>query len=422
MLGDNYLNFDEEEEFSQLIPKCEEAYENGTLLSLNFSEEEYEFLINHFVDEMDDDIVYALTQMAYMQHPYSSDLILRYADVLIVNRELDKALEILNAQMAYDTINPDIYFLLSRAYIKKLDRESAIRFLEKALALSPENRYDMLITAAQDYIDIGEYEDALLLLKRAEHFWPDNPELINDIAFCHERMGNLKESMIYYNKYIDIDPFNDNVWFNIGTIYARESDIPKANEAFDYAEALNPNNSSVLFNKAILCINSGRYDDGIDIFNQFLALEPDNIFALSGIADAYLAKDKLDESSELFIKVLKIDPLNIDANTGLAFIKMVKHDSDGALFYLREVMDDDNTDFHFLVSELLKAYKRTRNEEFLVYYLCALYRIKESELFMIYLEILVTYDRVWLAKLFELIPDLKKDDTVTQHINFIRKN
>ncbi len=46
----------------------------------------------------------------------------------------------------------------------------------------------------------------------------------------------------------------------------------------------------------------------------------------------------------------------------------------------------------------------------------------EIELFYIYLEILLTYGPVWLAKLYELIPELKEDDSVTKHIIKIKKN
>jgi len=197
--------------------------------------------------------------------------------------------------------------------------------------------------------------------------------------------------------------------------------FPKATEAFDYAIALNPDNSSVLYNKAILLVNNGKYDEGIETFRSFLKIEPNNLFALIGIADAYLAKDKLDDAITYFRMVLDIDSDNLDANTGTAYINMLRHEQHEALTCLRKVIGDDRTDFLFLITELLTSYKRTKNPEFLVYYLVSLYNTKESGLFNIYLEMLVAYDELWLARLFELIPSLKRDDTVTKQINKIKK-
>ncbi len=421
MFNDDFLNFDEQEEFSDLISRCESAYEDGTLENMKFSEEEFEHLINSFIDEMEDDMVYTLTRMGYNQHPYSLELTIRYADVLIVNREPDKAKEILDKQFSIDSGNSDIHFLLARVFIKKGDFVTANDYIESALSLSGNESLDMLLTAAQDYIDIANFKNAIKLLERAEKSATDNYEIINDLAFCYERSDMLEKSLLYYEKYLDIDPFNDNVWFNVGTIHARELNFAKALEAFDYAIALNPDNSSVLYNKAILLVNGGNYDQGIETFESFLKLEPGNIFALTGIADAYLAKDRLDDSLTFFRMVLSTDKESIDANTGIAYISMLQHNISEALVSLRKVIGDEKTDYNFLSSELLSSYKRTKNPEFLVYYITSLFFLKDSSLFFIYLEMLVAYDEVWLARLFELIPSLNKDDSVKKHINKVKK-
>lgn len=421
MVGDDFLNFDEEEEFADLVSKCESAFEDGTLKNLRFSEEQFEYLINNFIDEMDDEIVYVLTSMGYNQHPYSTEMTIRYADVLIVNSDSERALEILNKQLSLDSGNSDIHFLLARVFIKKGDNQSAMEYIESALSLTTNEGLDMLLTAAQDYIDLASFKNAINLLERAEKIAPDNYELINDLAFCYERSDMLTKSLHYYEKYLDIDPFNDNVWFNIGTIYAREGNVAKATDAFDYAIALNSDNSSVLYNKAILLVNSGKYDEGIKTFEDFLKIEPDNLFALTGIADAYLAKDRLEDAISYFRVVLKFDTENLDANTGVAYISMLRHEQSDALTCLRKIIGDDRTDYLFLITELLNSYKRTKNPEFLVYYLVSLYNTKESELFKIYLELLVSYDELWLARLFELIPSLKRDDSITKQINKIKK-
>ncbi len=421
MVGDEFYNF-EEETFSELISKCEEAYDQGTLEALHFTEEEFEFLINHFIDEMDDDIVYIITGMGYKQHPYSTDLVIRYADVLIVNGETDEAIEILLKQISLDPSNSDIHFLIARVYIKKEDRETTSQYLESALSLTTTDGIDMLLTASQDYIDSYMYEHAVDLLKRAESMAPKHQELINDLAFCYERMGLFELSMSYYQKYLDIDPFNDNVWFNVGTIYARELKFNKAIEAFDYAIAINPENSSVFYNKAILLVNSDQYDQAIATFSSFLELEPYNLFALSGIGYAYLAKDKIEDAEKYFKLAMAEDSLYTDAVTGMAYIGMIRQDDESTKLYLNRVIGGFETDYSFIIGELLTTYKRTKNPEILIAYLTALYNLKELELFYIYIEILLAYDSVWLAKLYELVPELKIDDSVIKRINKIKKN
>ena len=420
MIGDDFPSFSEEEDYENQISKCEDAFEKGELSLLNFSEEEFDYLIGYFIEEGDDSLVYELTKTAYTRHPYSSDLIVRYADVLIVNREVDKAIEILNNQIGLDSSNSDIYFLLGRAFLRLNQHSEAKENVFKAISLNGEEAVDMLTTAAQDYIDLTEYEIAMGFLKEAEKLDENNPELYNDLAFCLERTDKFDESLKYYEKYLDADPFNESVWFNVGTIHARLEQFDKSIEAFDYALALDPDNSSVLFNKAIVFVNLERYEKAIVTFNEFLTHEPDNFFAIIGIADAYLANDQIEESTRFFQKAVEIDMENVEANSGLAYISMLKQDDFSALVYLRRIFGSEKVDYQFLDTQISATYKRTQLPEFLIYHLVSLYNLRLVDQFITQMEILLSMEERWLNKLYELIPKLKKDSKVSKKISKLK--
>ncbi|MEN6619291.1 MAG: tetratricopeptide repeat protein [Rikenellaceae bacterium] len=421
MTGDDFLNFNEEEDFIEQISKCEDAYTKGEIELLNFSEEEFDYLIGYFIEEGDDTLVYDLTRTAYTRHPYSSDLVVRYADVLIVNREVQKAIEILNNQMGFDSSNSDIYFLLGRGYLRQGDHPTAKENIKKAITLSSDEAGEMLTTVAQEYIDINEFAMALEYLKEAEKLEENNTEIFNDIAFCLERIEQFKESLVYYEKYLDADPFNENVWFNVGTIYARVENFAKSLEAFDYALALDPKNSSVLYNKAIVYVNTEQYHMAIETFKEFLKYEPGNFFALIGIADAYLAYDQIEDAAIAFQVALVLDLDNLEANSGLAYISMLKEDHYGALIYLRRIISNEKMDYQFMDSQIFLTYKRTELPEFLVYHLVALYHMRSIDSFITNLETLLTLDELWLNKLYELIPKLKKDIVVSKKIKKLKE-
>ncbi len=421
MTGDDFLNFNEEEDYTDQISKCEEAFEKGEISGLNFSEEEFDFLIGYFIDEGNDSLVYELTRTAYNSHPYSSEIIVRYADVLIVNREAERAVEILNNQKGIDSSNSDIFFLLGRAYLKMNEHTLAKENVDKAISLNAEEALEMLTTAAQDYIDVNEYSRALDYLKEAEGIDSENTEIYNDIAFCLERTEKFPESLIYYEKYLDEDPFNENVWFNVGTIYARIENYEKAIEAFDYSLALDPENSSVLYNKAIVYVNTEEYSLAIDTFKEFLKFEPDNIFALVGIADACLADDRITDSAVYFQDALDLDSGCLEANSGLAYINMIKHDHYSALIYLRRIIGAERTDYQFLDPQISITFKRTLLPEFLVFHLVSLYHLRQMDAFITNLETLLTLDEFWLKKLYELVPKLKKDNVVNKKISKLKE-
>lgn len=421
---DDFFNSDSEEDFedlSHLIPKCEEAMAKGEMDTLRFTEEEFDFLINHYLNEGDDWMVAEIAAMAYNQHPYSVDLGTKYADVLIVNREIERAKEILASLVERVPRNGDIFFLIARTFIKSEGHEAAREAIQKAAALSPEDASDMYHTAAQDYIDSAEYEIALEYLFEARKISDEDPELLNDIAFCYERTGKFAESLDFYERYLDEDPFNDNVWFNVGTIHARELRFDKSIEAFDYAIALNPLNSSVLYNKAIVYVNTENYKMGIETFEEFLRHEPGNQFAILGIAEAFLAMDNLLESQRYYREVLLLDKANQEANAGMAIISMMNQDHFSALMYLRRIIGSESLEYNSLSSHLILEYKRTLLPEFLVYYLVSQYFCHAMDAFVNGLELLLKLDDIWLKKLYELVPKLKKDLFITKKISKLKE-
>jgi len=385
MTEDEYLDKEENDVYIQgLVTRCESAYRDGILETAVFSEEEFDILINYYIDEMEEGVVYTLAKMAYEQHPYSGDLTIRYADALIVNNEIDKAIDLLNKQLNYDSCDSDIYLLLARSYVRKREDEDVFFYTQKAVFFNTEEESDFFwITIAQEYLEQDDYDNALKCYKNAELLSPENNDILNDLAYTCERAGFLDESISYYRKYIEKDPFNDNVWLNIGTTYARRDESDKAIEAFDYAHALNSANSSALYNKGILLINSDKFSDALEIFDEFLLLEPASYLSFIAISEAFILKDQYDH----------------------------------ALMFIRIIVDKFVGDYEHFSELLYTAYLKSNNPEIQLYYIVSSYRANNfSDIDKNIDALMMHKSTTWLDKLLEMIPDLKYNERIIHYI------
>jgi tetratricopeptide (TPR) repeat protein len=422
MRDDNFLdNLDDDQQWLHLVDECRKAFLDNTLNSLEFTEEEYDYLLDYFAEEAEDEIVGQLAGNAYEKYPYSSDIIIRYTDVLIAQDKSKKALDILNSQLSHDPGNSDINFLLGRGNLKLNNYEQAREYISKAISLNPEGTADMLITAGQDFIEQEEYQMALDYFDDALLFDKEDISLYDDIAFCLDKLKRSEESLSYYLKYLDQDPFSDYVWFNVGTLYARNKDYDKAMEAFDYAIALNSQNSSALYNKAVVYIDTQRYELGIKSFKELLTLEPDNMYAMLTIASASLKLDDPQTAKHYYNMALEMDPEDTDANSGLAYIMMAEKDHYSALNYLRKIAGSPDADYTLLEEQLLVTFKKTKLTEFLVYYLVSQYHLNKFENFNIYVELLIETDEPGINKLYTLLPNLRNDAALAKRISLKRK-
>lgn len=412
-MSSNFFNsFNEEEDFKYLIPKCEDAVKSGSLRETFFSEEEYDFLINHYMGEDRSELVYELAELAYLRHPYSTEMVVRYIDVLIVHQLQDKAIAILEQKLSNEPNNADFNFLFGRALAKTGNHEKAKEYVIKASRLDGEDSVDMFITVGQDYLEDELFENALFYLEFVIEKEPDNFEVLNDIAYCYDRTERIDKSIDAYNKLLEIDPFNDYAWYNLGTTYSKKSDFTKAIEAFDFSLALNPNNSSAIYNKAIIYVNYGDFSKAVDLFEEFLTIEPDNVSVLVALADAYLTLGQLVPSAKNYKRALEIERNSVEANCGISYILMFERDYFGALVHLRRVIGKEELEYHFLIDQLQQSYDETGITEYLVYNLVALYKSGAMDKFYSNLENLLSKDDLWLVKLFEYLPKAKKDKTV----------
>lgn len=293
----DFINERGEGEFENSYLVYLQAVEEGVVASLNFSEDEFEYVLDRLVEEGKEEQVLELSSLAFEKFPYSSSILARFCDTLILMGNPDKALEILAAYADSFSAESSIQLLFARANIAKGRFVHARDYFYRALQLSEgaADMADQVCALAQDCIDTGNYTEALYYLRKAERLAPLPFEYQNDYAFCYDRLDEPQKAIDCYNKYLDSNPFNDTVWFNLGTVLARVREFDKAIEAFEYSIALNAGNSSSLYNLAVVYMNLQRFADGARIFEQFVEIDSD-VLGRMGLSEAYMRLERFDDA------------------------------------------------------------------------------------------------------------------------------
>ena len=281
------------------------AKEEGDISHLNFSEEQFEHVLDRLVDEGKEEQVLELSELAFERYPYSSSIFTRFCDTLILMSNPDRALELLATYADSFTDEGAIHFLYARANIIKGKFVHARDYFYKALELNESGTEvaDSVCALAQDCIETGNYTEALYYLERANRMADLPYEYCNDYAFCHDKLDEPQKAMEYYNKYLDSNPFNDTVWFNLGTVQARIRDYDNAIQSFEYSIALNGENSSSLYNLAVVYMNLQRFKEATAIFEEFVAIDADVLGRL-GLAEAYIRLERFEDAVSQFNMVV----------------------------------------------------------------------------------------------------------------------
>ncbi len=351
MNEDSFNGFDEEE-FSYTIDRYRE------MLKRNkpgfFDVFEFENIIEYFLDHKNFDSAKSAAQLGLQQHPSATSIQLKYANILIENGKPSEGLSIIRRIEMLENSNFELFLFKGLAY-NMLDRQDlATPAFEKAIQLASDNRNEVVYTIAQSYLQLNNLSKAIKYLKLAYELEPDNILYLYELALCYERGGEFHKSISCCLKYIDNDPFSENIWFNLGMLYSSVNSNKKALEAYDFAIAINPKYISAYFNKASIFINTEEYHKAVDVYKEMIKLEEDNAYVYLYLAECYEKLNDYKKAVRYYKIALRYDNQLSDAWFGIGLVHYNQRKYIDSEYFLKKALkiDPENPEYWFLIGEV----------------------------------------------------------------------
>ena len=146
----------------------------------------------------------------------------------------------------------------------------------------------------------------------------------------HTEMGEFNESIIEYDKAIEIDDKNIIALNNRGVVLGQQGKYDEASEAYDTATRLKPDYAEAWNNKGNALYNQGKYGEALEAYNVALKItDHQHISALNnmGVVLAELGVSP-DEALAAYSQAIKVNSKDAEAlyNKGLILIDLEKYD------------------------------------------------------------------------------------------------
>ncbi|HVX52756.1 MAG TPA: tetratricopeptide repeat protein [Chitinophagaceae bacterium] len=282
-------------------------------------EEAFERIIDHFDDE--DDLAQALeaaeTGLEYF--PYSSQLLIKKADLLIATRRYTDALAILEQAALYDSSDINLYILKTDAYLALDQQQNAVQVLEEALLLfDGEEKIDLLFELADVYDDYEEFDKVFDCLKMILEQEPTNEEALYKICFWTDFTGRNEESIRLHQKIIEDYPYNELAWFNLGAAYQGLKLYEKAIDAYQYAVVIDEKFDYAYRNMGDAYIRMRRYKDAIEVLEKVLELTRPEEVIYEAIGHCYHRLGKFAQARFNYRKASHMNPEDSKLNYKIA--------------------------------------------------------------------------------------------------------
>jgi len=353
-MNDNYDSFIDEEGLFESINRFEEMVNRNS--SCYFDVYEFENIIDYYLDQHNFGNATAAIERGLKQHPYSSSLKLRLAQIYIQNGKPSKGLQCLREIEPVESTNFELYLLKGSALNVLGRKEETHIAFDKAIMLATDNKDDVVFSIACSYLNTRRYKLAIKYLKLAHEINPKNLAVLHELALVYEKTDILDKSIEYYHKYLNIDPYAEHIWFNLGMVYSTREEFKKAIEAYDFAIAISPDYISAYFSKANILVNLEHYNEAINAYEQIIILEPDNMQAYSYIGECYDKLEMHKRAIYYYRRALSFDKTFGDAwyGLGMAYFNMQDYSACLEFFKQANMSDPENPDYWYMLGEVYR--------------------------------------------------------------------
>ena len=302
-----HLSRDDRDELNELLRQ----YHNLRIgKSHTFLEEDaFERIIEYFDDK--DDLKQALEAVETgLEHfPYSSQLLIKKADLLIATRNYRQALEILEQASLFDNSDVNIYILKTDAYLALDEQGKAVELLEEALHLfNGEEKIDLLFELADVYDDYEEFDKVFDCLKLVLKQEPTNEEALYKICFWTDFTGRNEESIRLHHKIIEDYPYNELAWFNIASAYQGLKLYEKAIDAYKYALVIDEKFDYAYRNMGDAYMRLRKYKEAIETLEKVLELTRPEEVIYEAIGHCYHRLGKFAQARFNYRKASHMNP------------------------------------------------------------------------------------------------------------------
>jgi tetratricopeptide (TPR) repeat protein len=269
---------------------------------------EFEEIIIHYLDAGKHSLAKKAVKLGLEQHPQSVDLKLLQVEIYIFEDELDKATSLLKKLERIEPSNDEIFIQKATINSKTGNHKQAIINLEKALTFT-DDKLDVWSLIGMEYLYLDNFKKARLSFEKCIEVDFEDYSALYNIVYCFDMEEKHQKAIVYLDNYINVNPYCEVAWHQLGRQYFILKMYDKALNSFDYAVLIDESFIGGYLEKAKTLEELERYQEAIDNYLITLELDDPTAFAYVRIGECYERIHKFDAAISYYKKAVHEDPL-----------------------------------------------------------------------------------------------------------------
>ena len=314
---------------------------------------EFEEIIVHYLDTGKIALAKKAIKLGLEQHPESIDLKLLMVEAYLTENEIDKASKLLKRIEVIAPRNEEVFIQKATINSKKGFHKEAIIDLEKALSLTGD-KIDVWSLMGMEFLYLEDFKNARINFAYCiEADFEDYSALYN-IVYCFDMQKQHVEAVKYLISYIDINPYCEVAWHQLGRQHFVLESYKEALIAFDYAVLIDESFVGGYLEKAKTLEQLGNYQDAIDNYLITIELDDPTAYVNIRVGECYEKLNKLDAAVSYYKKAVHEDPFLDKGWILLTNLYFEQENYQKAAHYIAKALkiDEENTLYWRRYSEI----------------------------------------------------------------------
>jgi len=203
------------------------------------------------------------------------------------------------------------------AYLRANHLEKALGMFDRALGMNSSHA-DAINARGVVLTKRGAYDEALELFRRALEL-DDNNGFRMNIALAYYMKGERESANLMFEGVVALDKSYSQLFdfladvgaaeefYEVGVSYLRQSNLEKALEQFDQAEAADPQFPDAINARGVVLSRQGRYQEALEQFELAAQMDTDQLGYRLNVALAYHLLGNPKRAETLYRQVVAVD-------------------------------------------------------------------------------------------------------------------
>ncbi len=290
-----------------------------------------------------------IVDSAIAQHPFSADLYLRKAELLLNCNMIEECIVTIDRAELFAPTNVMLRILKADLLATKNEVAEALDILNNAKSLaSDEELAEIFFTEAGIYEDTRNYKSAFQSIRQCLLADASHTDGYEKVLFLTLRCGFFKEAIGLNNRLIDADAYNWLAWRNLGFALRGAGKDEEAIEAFEFAFGIEEKCKIAYMEAGDLLMETGCYQRAILLYENAIFNTHEDADVMLQLGKCYQATQEFKTAIAYFLRAIELERTLGDAYFLIGECATAQADWQKAIGAYKRAIELDNSreDFH----------------------------------------------------------------------------